>query len=109
MQSFKAPPCDLQATFSVSLTSLIQMRNPQSARGRVATRLDGGFTVPNLSNFRCVGSTVYLPVRVQKNRSINLGRYLPTFAHYWTEQADNEKSGSPSRYRPRRFRVVPSA
>jgi hypothetical protein len=35
--SYKAPPCDLQASFSVSHTSLVRGWNPQAARARVAT------------------------------------------------------------------------
>jgi len=35
--SYKAPPCDLQASFSVSHPSLVRGWNPQAARARVET------------------------------------------------------------------------
>jgi hypothetical protein len=35
--SYKAPPCDLQASFSVSHPSLVRGWNPRAARTRVET------------------------------------------------------------------------
>jgi len=37
IQSYKAPPCDLQASFSVSHNSLVRGWNPRAARTHVET------------------------------------------------------------------------
>ncbi len=49
VSSYKAPPCDLQASFSVSHTSMVRGWNPQAARARVATNWMTDLTLPGSS------------------------------------------------------------